>query len=421
MAPPTVTGVSPTSGPTTGGTVGHHHRDRLHRGQRRQLRGHGGLALHRQLGHPDHRHHPLGVGGDGRRDGDHRRGHLGRQPAERPVHLRRPRRRSPGSARPRARPPAGRRSPSPGPTSPAPAPSASGATAASSYTVNSATQITATTHSASAGTVDVDGDRRPGAPRPPTRPTTSSPTWPRRRSPGSARASGPTTGGTVGHHHRHRLHRGQRGQLRGDRRGSSYTVDSATQITATDAAAAAGTVDVRVTTAGGTSAVNAPSDQFTYVGPADGHRGQPELGPDHRRHRRSPSPGPASPGPAPSTSGPRRPRATRVNSATQITATTHSASAGTVDVTVTTSGGTSSANPPNDQFTYVGPADGHRGQPDLGPDHRRDLGHHHRDQLHRRQRRRLRGHRSLELHRQLGHPDHRHHPLGVGRDGRRRR
>src|SRR5207248_5935231 len=44
---------------------------------------------------------------------------------------------------------------------------------------------------------------------------------------------------------------------------SSFTVDSATQITATTPAGT-GTVDVTVTTAGGTSATNA-ADQYTYV------------------------------------------------------------------------------------------------------------------------------------------------------------
>jgi len=43
-----------------------------------------------------------------------------------------------------------------------------------------------------------------------------------------------------------------------------FTVDSATQITATAPAGASGTVDVRVTTQGGTSPVT-PADQYTYA------------------------------------------------------------------------------------------------------------------------------------------------------------
>ena len=45
---------------------------------------------------------------------------------------------------------------------------------------------------------------------------------------------------------------------------TSFTVNSATQITATAPAHAAGAVDVRVTTPGGTS-LTGPADQFTYV------------------------------------------------------------------------------------------------------------------------------------------------------------
>src|SRR5262249_3438997 len=45
---------------------------------------------------------------------------------------------------------------------------------------------------------------------------------------------------------------------------SPYTVNSDTQITVTSPAQSAGTVDISVTTVGGTSAAT-PSDQFTYV------------------------------------------------------------------------------------------------------------------------------------------------------------
>ena len=44
-----------------------------------------------------------------------------------------------------------------------------------------------------------------------------------------------------------------------------------------------------------------------------------------------------------------------VISASQITATVPAGSAGTVDVQVTADGGTSPANPPADQFTYITP------------------------------------------------------------------
>ncbi|MCY0656333.1 IPT/TIG domain-containing protein, partial [Klebsiella pneumoniae] len=45
---------------------------------------------------------------------------------------------------------------------------------------------------------------------------------------------------------------------------ATYTINSNTQITATPPAGSAGTVNVTVTTVGGTSATSA-ADQFTYV------------------------------------------------------------------------------------------------------------------------------------------------------------
>ena len=96
-----------------------------------------------------------------------------------------------------------------------------------------------------------------------------------------------------------------------------------------------------------------------------------------------------------------------VDSTTQITATTPAEAAGTVDTTVTTGGGTSGTGS-SDHFTFVPPAPAVSGvSPPSGSTHRRHLGHHHRHRLHRGQRRPLRGHRRGQLHRQLGHPDHR--------------
>ena len=65
----------------------------------------------------------------------------------------------------------------------------------------------------------------------------------------------------VGDDHRHRLHRRDGGRLRHDA-GDGLTVVSDTTITA-DSPAGTGTVDVTVTTPGGTSATS-PADQFTY-------------------------------------------------------------------------------------------------------------------------------------------------------------
>ncbi|MFA7405774.1 MAG: IPT/TIG domain-containing protein, partial [Pelobacteraceae bacterium] len=129
---------------------------------------------------------------------------------------------------------------------------------------------------------------------------------------------------------------------------TGYTVNSATQITATSPAGSVGTVDITVVTAGGTSATGA-SDQFTYVA-------APTV------TGISPSSGPATGGTSVVITGTNLTAATAVkfgstnaasfsvNSATQITATSPAGS-GTVDITVTTAGGTS-ATSVNDQFAY---------------------------------------------------------------------
>ena len=128
---------------------------------------------------------------------------------------------------------------------------------------------------------------------------------------------------------------------------TGFTVNSATQITAT-APAGAGTVDIRVTTAGGTSSTSA-ADQFTYIP-------QPSVS------SVSPNRGPVAGGTNVTINGSGFSSATSVtfgaasassftvNSATQIIATAP-AGTGTVDIRVTTAGGTSSTNAA-DQFTY---------------------------------------------------------------------
>ncbi|MDR6769124.1 hypothetical protein J2W88_004432, partial [Acidovorax delafieldii] len=126
-------------------------------------------------------------------------------------------------------------------------------------------------------------------------------------------------------------------------------MNSATQITAT-APAGTGTVDVRVTTPIGTSATSA-ADQYTYVA-------APTV------TSISPTAGPTGGGTSVVITGTNFTGATAVsfgataatgftvNSATQITATAPAGSAGTVDVRVTTTGGTS-ATSAADQYTYV--------------------------------------------------------------------
>ena len=127
-------------------------------------------------------------------------------------------------------------------------------------------------------------------------------------------------------------------------------------------AEAAGTVDITVTTPGGTSATGA-ADKYTYdaaptvtavsptAGPTAGGTTVTITGTDFtagadrrvRRNRRRPA--------SPSTP------------TTSITATAPAGSAGTVDVTVTTPGGTS-ATGTADKYTYDAGPDRHRRQPE---------------------------------------------------------
>ncbi|OWG15640.1 hypothetical protein KDK82_3133 [Delftia sp. K82] len=135
-----------------------------------------------------------------------------------------------------------------------------GATAATGFTVNSATQITATSP-AGTGTVDVRittaggtsatsaADQFTYVPAP----TVTS------ISPASGSSIGGTTVTLTGTNFT-----GATAVTFGGTAATGFTVNSATQITATAPAGSAGTVDVRVTTTGGTSATGA-AGQFTYV------------------------------------------------------------------------------------------------------------------------------------------------------------
>ncbi len=133
---------------------------------------------------------------------------------------------------------------------------------------------------------------------------------------------------------------------------TGFTVNSSTRITATAPAGSSGTVDVRVTTAGGTSATSA-ADQFTYVA-------APTV------TAISPASGPTSGGTTVVITGTNLTGATAVTfggtaatsftvySGTQITATAPADVIGTVDVRVTTVGGTS-ATSAADRYTYAAP------------------------------------------------------------------
>lgn len=224
-----------------------------------------------------------------------------------------------------------------------------GATNASSYTVNSDTQITAVSP-AGTGTVDVTVTQLAGTSAttaadqytftPPPTVTAVSPT------------SGPTSGGTSVIITGTNL-TGATSVTFGGVPATGVTVNSATQITAT-APAGSGTVNVRVTTVGGTSAV-APAAQYTYV-------------PAPTVTVVSPNQGPTAGGTSviitgtnflavSASGGVRFGAATAtyvINSDTQITATTPASAAATVDVTVTSPGGTSVTSVA-DRYTYVAP------------------------------------------------------------------
>ncbi|WP_274426302.1 beta strand repeat-containing protein [Chelativorans sp. YIM 93263] len=130
---------------------------------------------------------------------------------------------------------------------------------------------------------------------------------------------------------------------------NSFTVDSATQITATTPARAAGAADVVVTTPGGSATA---TGGFTYEVPA------PTLS------SINPNAGPGAGGTTVTIAGTGLTGATAisfggtpatsftVDSATQITATTPAHATGTVDVTVTTPGGSDTLT---DAFAFVAP------------------------------------------------------------------
>ncbi|MGZ4712665.1 MAG: beta strand repeat-containing protein [Acidimicrobiia bacterium] len=222
-----------------------------------------------------------------------------------------------------------------------------GTTAAASFTVNNATQITATSPAHAGGTVDVTVTTPAG-----TSPTGAADQFTFVAAPtvtSVTPSSGPASGGTsvtiAGTNFT-----GATAVSFGGTAAASFTFNNANQITATAPAHAAGTVDVTVTTVGGTSATGA-ADQFTFIG-------APTV------TSVTPSSGPASGGTSVTIMGTGFTGATAVkfgttaaasftvDNAGQITATAPAHAAGTVDVTVTTPGGTS-ATGGTDQFTFI--------------------------------------------------------------------
>ena len=220
-----------------------------------------------------------------------------------------------------------------------------GATAATGFTVNSATQITATAPAGSAGTVNVRVTTTGG-----TSATSAANQYTYVATPTVTSISptaGPSTGGTTvtitGSNFS-----GTTAVTFGATAATGFTVNSATQITAT-APSGTGTVDVRVTTTGGTSATSA-ADQFTFVGAPVVSSISPTSGTTAGGATVIIT-GTGFSGTTAVTFGATAATGFTVNSATQITATAPSGT-GTVDVRVATTGGTS-ATSAADQFTYV--------------------------------------------------------------------
>ncbi|GGY26467.1 IPT/TIG domain-containing protein [Streptomyces djakartensis] len=209
-----------------------------------------------------------------------------------------------------------------------------GGTPAASFTVNSATQITATTPPNTPGTAPVTVTTPGGTSNALTFTYLAAPTLT-----GLSPSQGPTSGGTSVTLTGTNL-TGATAVSFGGTPAASFTVNSATQITATTPPNTPGAAPVTVTTPGGTSNPNVPQAYFFYVA-------RPAL-------TSVVPPSGATAGGTPVTlSGTNLLNATAVrfdgvaalsftvDSATQITAVTPPRAAGTASVTVTTPGGTS--------------------------------------------------------------------------------
>jgi|GEM_PF-710395 len=226
-----------------------------------------------------------------------------------------------------------------------------GATAATSFSVNSDTQITATAPAGSAGTVDVTVTTPTGTSATASADHYTYTTLPIPTVSGVTPATGPTGGGTIvtvtGTNFA-----GTSSVNFGTLPAISFTVNSATQITATSPPHWAGTVDITVSTGGGTSATGS-SDRFSFTTST-----VPTV------TGVSPSSGSASGGTVVQITGTYLTGAGEVvfgtitssnftvNSSGLITAVAPPNLVGTVDITIVTPTGTSAVSAA-DQFTYT--------------------------------------------------------------------
>jgi hypothetical protein len=222
-----------------------------------------------------------------------------------------------------------------------------GPTAATTFTVNSSSKITATAPKESAGTVDITVTTPGGASA-----TSAADQYSYTNGPSVAAitpASGPTAGGTsvtiTGANFT-----GATAVKFGTTNATTFTVNSGIKITATAPAGAAGTVDIRVTTPGGTSATSA-ADHYTYAGPPTVTGVTPASGPILGGTVVTIT-GTNLANPSAVKFGASNAVAVTPVSATQIVATSPAGTAGPQDVRVTTPGGTS-ATGAADHFTFV--------------------------------------------------------------------
>ena len=162
--------------------------------------------------------------------------------------------------------------------------------------------------------------------------------------------TGPATGGTVVTITGTNL-AGATAVTFGGTAATTYTVQSATTITATSPAHAAGTVDVLVTTPAGTSA-NTAADNFTYTGGPTVTAVSPKAGPITGGTVVTIT-GSGFTGATSVTFGGTAATTYTVTNDTTISATSPAHAAGTVDVLVVTPSGTS-ANTAADDFVYGG-------------------------------------------------------------------
>ena len=224
---------------------------------------------------------------------------------------------------------------------------------ASAYVVNSATQITATAPAGVAGVVDVQVTATGGQSA-----NTAADDFTFVAAPAVTSvspSSGPTGGGTAVTITGTNLS-GASAVSFGGTPASSFTVDSATQITATAPARVPGTVAVRVTTVGGQSPDTA-ADDYTYVAAPTVALLVPNHGPLAGGTSVTIT-GTGLAGTSAVTFGGTSAASFTVISPTEITATAPArGSSGLVDVRVTTAGGLS-ANTPADDYLYEDPCGG---------------------------------------------------------------